>query len=191
MYYLMILIRSYYQVSFLWLVYKSNWKKKIWFCPKFSDLYTSIYGKHFLWSRRSTPPPSHHGWICLYFYFHWKIGSLAGIWTSDLPSTKPMCYQLSYPDLDSSCFSDKHTIHSRYYLQYWPRHRGLGEECTTFCILSVKGARSIPAANSKPAIALRSKREEKEFGNETGTPARERPLTRARARFGLESILSS
>ena len=34
-----------------------------------------------------------------------------------------------------------------------------------------------------PAIALRSKREEfGRFGNETGTPARERPLTRERAR---------
>ena len=26
-------------------------------------------------------------------YFHWKIISLAGIWTSDLPSSKPICYQ--------------------------------------------------------------------------------------------------
>ena len=33
--------------------------------------------------------------------FHWKIISLAGIWTSDLPSTKPMRYQLSSPGLDT------------------------------------------------------------------------------------------
>ena len=33
-------------------------------------------------------------------YFHWKIISLAGICTSDLPSTKPMRYQLSYQGLD-------------------------------------------------------------------------------------------
>ena len=37
-----------------------------------------------------------------------------------------------------------------------PRHRGLGEECTSFFR---KGARSNPAANSKLAIAIRSKRE--------------------------------
>ena len=36
------------------------------------------------------------------FYFHWKILSLAWIWTSDLLSTKPMRYQLSYPGLDKS-----------------------------------------------------------------------------------------
>ena len=33
-------------------------------------------------------------------YFHWKIIFLAGIWTLDLPSSKPMHYQLSYPGLD-------------------------------------------------------------------------------------------
>ena len=33
-------------------------------------------------------------------YFHWKIFALARIWTQDLPSTKPICYQLSYPGLD-------------------------------------------------------------------------------------------
>ena len=32
--------------------------------------------------------------------FHWKIISLARIWTPDLPSTKPICDQLSYPGLD-------------------------------------------------------------------------------------------
>ena len=32
--------------------------------------------------------------------FHWKILALAGIWTWDLPSTKPICYKLSYPGLD-------------------------------------------------------------------------------------------
>ena len=33
-------------------------------------------------------------------YFHWNILALAGIGTRDLPSTKPICYQLSYPGLD-------------------------------------------------------------------------------------------
>ena len=33
-------------------------------------------------------------------YFHWKVISIDGIWTSDLPSTKPMRYQLNYPGLD-------------------------------------------------------------------------------------------
>ena len=33
-------------------------------------------------------------------YFHWKILTFAGIWTSDIPSTKPMRYQSSYPGLD-------------------------------------------------------------------------------------------
>ena len=47
-----------------------------------------------------------------------------------------------------------------------------------------------PRCQLEPAIALRSKREER-IGNKTGTPARERPLTRAWARLGLESILSS
>ena len=32
-------------------------------------------------------------------YFHWKILALA-IWTRDLPGTKPIWYQLSYPGLD-------------------------------------------------------------------------------------------
>ena len=35
-------------------------------------------------------------------YFHWKILTLAGIWTQDLPGTKPICYQLSYPGFDWS-----------------------------------------------------------------------------------------
>ena len=30
-------------------------------------------------------------------YFHQKILALAGIWTRDIPCTKPICYQLSYP----------------------------------------------------------------------------------------------
>ena len=34
-------------------------------------------------------------------YFHWKILTLAGIWTRYLTGTKPICYQLSYPGLDS------------------------------------------------------------------------------------------
>ena len=34
-------------------------------------------------------------------YFHWKILALAGIWAQDLCGTKPKCYQLSYPGLDS------------------------------------------------------------------------------------------
>ena len=57
-----------------------------------------------------------------------------------------------------------------------PRHRGLGEESTSFFR---KGARSNPAANSpKKGIKIGKKR----IGNVTGTPARERPLTRMRAR---------
>ena len=41
-------------------------------------------------------------------YFHWKILALAGIWTRDLPGTKPICYQLSYPGLDR--FSSNQSI---------------------------------------------------------------------------------
>ena len=37
-------------------------------------------------------------------YFHWKIFTLAGIWFRDLPSTKRICYQLSYPCLDTYNF---------------------------------------------------------------------------------------
>ena len=33
-------------------------------------------------------------------YLHLKILALSGIWTQDLPGTKPICYQLSYPGLD-------------------------------------------------------------------------------------------
>ena len=33
--------------------------------------------------------------------FHRKILALAGIWTRDLPGTKLICYQLSYPGLDN------------------------------------------------------------------------------------------
>ena len=33
-------------------------------------------------------------------YFHWKILAPAGIWTRDLPGTKPICSQLSYPGLN-------------------------------------------------------------------------------------------
>ena len=36
-------------------------------------------------------------------YFHWKILTLAGIWTQDLPGTKSICYQLSYPGLNVFC----------------------------------------------------------------------------------------
>ena len=49
----------------------------------------------------------HIGIICSYSnsnksvtYFHWKILALAGIWTRDLPGTKPICYQFSYLCLD-------------------------------------------------------------------------------------------
>ena len=46
----------------------------------------------------------HNEYILHYQYFHWKILALAGIWTWDLPGTKPICYQLSYPGLDKfSC----------------------------------------------------------------------------------------
>ena len=38
-------------------------------------------------------------------FFCWKILALARIWTSDLPSTKPMHSQLSYPGLDDLIFS--------------------------------------------------------------------------------------
>ena len=33
-------------------------------------------------------------------YFLLKILALAGIWNGDLPGTKPLYYQLSYPGLD-------------------------------------------------------------------------------------------
>ena len=32
--------------------------------------------------------------------FLWEILTLAGIWTRDVPGTKPICCQLSYPGLD-------------------------------------------------------------------------------------------
>ena len=35
-------------------------------------------------------------------FFHWKILALAKIWIRDVPGTKPICYQLSYPGLDSN-----------------------------------------------------------------------------------------
>ena len=38
-------------------------------------------------------------------YFHLKILALAGIWIRDLPGSKPICYQLSYPGLDHLCSS--------------------------------------------------------------------------------------
>ena len=37
-------------------------------------------------------------------YYHWKILALAGIWTSDFPSTKPMRNQFSYPGLNKKLF---------------------------------------------------------------------------------------
>ena len=37
-------------------------------------------------------------------YFHWKILALAGILAWDLPGTKPICYQLNYPGLDTFLF---------------------------------------------------------------------------------------
>ena len=41
-------------------------------------------------------------------YFHWKMLALSGIWTGDVPSTKPICYQLSYPGLDQfQVFGDR------------------------------------------------------------------------------------
>ena len=39
-------------------------------------------------------------WINSIPYFTFKILTLARIWTRDLLKTKPICYQLSYPDLD-------------------------------------------------------------------------------------------
>ena len=43
-------------------------------------------------------------------FFHWKILALARIWTWDLPGTKPICYQLSYPGLDNLVLSNKEWI---------------------------------------------------------------------------------
>ena len=43
-------------------------------------------------------------------YFHWKILTLAGIWTPDLPGTKPKCYQLSYPGLDHELMLSVHFL---------------------------------------------------------------------------------
>ena len=37
-------------------------------------------------------------------YFHWKILALDRIWTSDLPSPKPIHYQLSYSGLNVYVF---------------------------------------------------------------------------------------
>ena len=59
-----------------------------------------------------------------------------------------------------------------------PRHRGLGKEYTSFFR---KDARSKPAANSEPAIAIKIETQgyfelETKTKN-TRTPARERPLT--------------
>ena len=41
-------------------------------------------------------------------YFHWKIIAFNGIWTRDLPGTKPICYQLSYPGLDPDWNMDRY-----------------------------------------------------------------------------------
>ena len=55
-----------------------------------------------------------------------------------------------------------------------PRHRGLGEECTTFvCASFRKGARSNPGANSKQSS--------NELETKKQAHARERPKTRGRA----------
>ena len=43
--------------------------------------------------------------------------------------------------------------------RYEPRHRGLGEECTTYYILS-EGTRDRTPSPTNPAIAIRSKRNE-------------------------------
>ena len=46
-----------------------------------------------------------NGWAFLH-KFHWKILTLAGIWTRELPGTKPICYQLSCRGLDMVGLSD-------------------------------------------------------------------------------------
>ena len=44
-------------------------------------------------------------WINTITYLHWKVNTLAGIWTRDLTSTRPICYQLSYLGLDGTILS--------------------------------------------------------------------------------------
>ena len=62
-----------------------------------------------------------------------------------------------------------------------PRHRGLGEERTTFCYTLSEGRKINSRCQLNPAIALRSKREE--FGLETKqAQARKRPQRRAGGR---------
>ena len=39
-------------------------------------------------------------WIIQLLVFIEKFSPFAGIWTQDLPGTKPIYYQLSYPGLD-------------------------------------------------------------------------------------------
>ena len=52
-------------------------------------------------------------------YFHWKILVLARIWTQDLPSTKPICYQLSYPGLDWVHMSHSLIFYFLFFVDHW------------------------------------------------------------------------
>ena len=87
--------------------------------PKESIFLTTFYGLYFghqytnitnyisSWYRPYARVPNTY-WNYLFIfkfeqsssYFHWKILALAGLWTRDLPGSKPICYQLSYPGLD-------------------------------------------------------------------------------------------
>ena len=89
------------------IVYKAGRSKRVFLC--WSSLGGHLFD-HLLWS--IFPSLLHILQITIFHmldlcgqlsitYFHWKILSLAGIWTPDLLSTKPMRYQLSYPGLDN------------------------------------------------------------------------------------------
>ena len=62
----------------------------VWIWPKLKELIKTYIGIIYSYSNLNTSIT----------YYHWKIIALAGIWTLDLPSTKLMSYQWSYPGLD-------------------------------------------------------------------------------------------
>ena len=51
---------------------------------------------------------------------NWKTLALAGIWTRDLPGTKPICYQLSYPGLDKNKNCAYKRFPKKVEKNYWP-----------------------------------------------------------------------
>ena len=69
--------------------------EETYFLTTFYDLHFSHHYTHITYSNSNSNNQV--------TYFLWKILALARIWTRDLPGTKPICYQLSYPGLDQRC----------------------------------------------------------------------------------------